>query len=367
MATIREQQVLALIREDPMISQQALAKRLGISRSAVAGHIMKLTNKGFIRGRGYVVSESPFVAVVGGANMDIHGAPRGKLRLHDSNPGIVRTSPGGVARNIAENLARLGVDCRLVSAVGDDHHGRLLLQEGRDAGIDMQHVQHIASAQTSTYLSVLDDDGDMHVAINDMAIIDELGPEKLRGSEAMLKQAAVIIMDTNLRSDTIEWIVNTFAGQCLFVDTVSSVKAGKIKPHLKSIHSLKMSRIEAEALTGMSTRTKKDRHKLAAWVHEQGVERLFVTLGSDGVFYSTADAEGIERLQWEKRTLRNAGGAGDAFLAGMTYAWLEEWHLIKAVRFGLAAAELTLSDDASSSSALSVAAVNNLCEGQHVQ
>ena len=133
MAT-REQQVLALIRQDPMLPQQAIADRLHISRSAVAGHIMKLTNKGLIKGRGYVLSNTPFVAVIGGANIDIHGKSNDTLQERDSNPGQVHTSAGGVARNIAENLARLGVDCRLITAVGKDHHGQMLLRLARDAG-----------------------------------------------------------------------------------------------------------------------------------------------------------------------------------------------------------------------------------------
>ena len=348
-----------------MISQQAIAKRLGVSRSAVAGHIMKLTNKGIIKGRGYVVSDAPFVAVIGGVNMDIHGKPASALRQHDSNPGTVHTSPGGVARNIAENLARLGTDCRLISAVGNDQHGQLLLQQCRDAGIDMQHVQQIDSAQTSTYLSVLDESGDMHVAINDMAIIEELGPERLRAQEAMLKQASLIILDTNLRDDALAWLMNTFAGQTLIVDTVSRIKAKKIKPYLNAIHTLKTNRIEAEALTGLKARTQTDRRKLAAWVHRQGVARLFVTLGDRGVFYSTGDAQGVEKQQSDKRTIRNAGGAGDAFLAGIAYAWLKDWSLMKSVRFALAAAEVTLSDKASSSPAVSLAAVNRLYKSQH--
>ena len=131
--TPREQEILALVRGDPLISQAALARKLGISRSAVAGHIMNLTAKGIIKGRGYVVADDPFVVVVGGANMDICASPANALTMHDSNPGSVVTSPGGVARNIAENLARLGVDARLIAAVGADYHGDLLLQQGRAA------------------------------------------------------------------------------------------------------------------------------------------------------------------------------------------------------------------------------------------
>jgi len=348
-----------------MISQLAIASKLGISRSAVAGHIMKLTNKGIIKGRGYVVSDTPFVAVIGGANMDIHGIPANSLRRHDSNPGTVHTSPGGVARNIAENLARLGADCRLISAVGNDQHGQLLLQQCRDAGIDLQHVQHIDSAQTSTYLSVLDGSGDMHVAINDMAIIEELGPERLRAQEAMLKQAALIILDTNLRDDALAWLTNTLAEQTLFVDTVSTTKARKIKPYLNAIHTLKASRIEAEALTGLRAGTQTECRKLATWVHKHGVARLFVTLGDRGVFYSTGDAQGLEKLCGEKRAIRNAGGAGDAFLAGVAYGWLKDWSLMNSMHFALAAAAVTLSDKASSSPAVSLAAVNRVYKRQH--
>ena len=91
MAT-REQQVLALIRDNPMLRQQAIAAQLGISRSAVAGHIMNLTNKGAIKGRGYILQDAPFVAVIGGANIDIHGKSDKTLRDNDSNPGTVLTS-----------------------------------------------------------------------------------------------------------------------------------------------------------------------------------------------------------------------------------------------------------------------------------
>jgi pseudouridine kinase len=363
--TAREQQILELIREDPMISQHAIAARLGISRSAVAGHVMKLTNKGVIKGRGYVFGDDPFVVAIGGANMDIHGDPGEKLRQHDSNPGTVRTSPGGVARNVAENLARLGTDCRLISAVGNDHHGRLLLQLGRESGIDMQHVLQFESSQTSTYMSVLDQSGDMFVAINDMVIIEELTPERLQSYEATLKQAALLVLDTNLPEVSIEWLTNTQAENVIFVDTVSTVKALKIKPYLHAVHTLKTSRIEAEALTGMKTTTRADCRQLAAWIHKQGVSRLFMTMGKDGVFYSTADEQGFEKPSQIRRSVRNAGGAGDAFLAGLIYAWKKEWTLLKSIRFSMAAADVTLSDKATSSAKMSLAAVNKIYRGHY--
>ena len=107
---------------------------------------MNLTNKGLIKGRDYVPGETPFVTVIGGANIDIHGRSNGKLRHKDSNPGTVHTSAGGVARNVAENLARLGVNTRLISAIGTDPHGQMPMRLFRDAGINMRYVHEIASA-----------------------------------------------------------------------------------------------------------------------------------------------------------------------------------------------------------------------------
>ena len=349
-----------------MMPQQAIAARLGISRSAVAGHIMNLTRKGVIKGRGYVLSNAPFVAVIGGANIDVHGRSSKALRRKDSNPGTVHTSAGGVARNVAENLARLGVDCRLISAIGNDHHGEMLMQLCRDTGIDMQYVQEIESAPTSSYLSVVDDKGDMQVAIADMSIIDHLGAEILQPHQAMLAQSSLMILDTNLADDALAWLTNTFADKTIFADTVSSSKALRIKPYLQFIHTLKMSTIEAEALTDCKASTQTQLRKVAAQLHSQGVERVFITRGDQGVFYSAGDAHGEQKLQRGKRDVHNAGGAGDAFLAGLAYAWLEGWSLEEAVQFALAAADITLSHPATTNPALSAAAINRAMEAQRV-
>ena len=133
--TEREQEILALLRQDPMIAQQELADRLGISRSALASHISSLMRQGYVQGRGYVLREGPYAVVIGGANMDICGCSHDNLRIGDSNPGRVRTSAGGVGRNIAENLARLGTDTRLLSAVGNDQYGHHLLDVTQRAGV----------------------------------------------------------------------------------------------------------------------------------------------------------------------------------------------------------------------------------------
>jgi pseudouridine kinase len=321
-----------------------------------------MSMKQTIKGRGSVISQSPFVAIIGGANMDIHGAPGARLRQHDSNPGTVHISPGGVARNIAENLARLGVDCRLIAAVGNDRHGQFLMQQGEDAGIDMRHVLQFETAGTPTYLSVLDHSGDMFVGISDMSILDMLTAEQLRLHERMLRRASLVIADTNLTDSALRYLTSTCTEQALFVDTVSATKALRIKPYLAAIHTLKPSLMEAQALAGIEAPTADQLPELAAWFHEHGVNRLFITLGSRGVFYSTGDGQGIEAAIASAQPAVNAGGAGDAFVAGLAHAWLQQWPLLKSVHFAMAASTLALADAATNCANMSIAAVQKICE-----
>ena len=359
----REQQILALLRDDPMLAQQVIAEKLGISRSAVAAHIMNLTQKGIIKGRGYVLAEAPFVVVIGGANIDIHGKSHAELKAQDSNPGSVLMSAGGVGRNIAENLARLGVDARLISAIGNDQHGDVLMRLSREAGVDMQHVLQLASLPTSTYLSVIDASGDMQVAINDMRIIDELTAERVRPHKAMLGQAALLVLDTNLPEDALAWLTGAFADKPIFCDTVSAAKAAKIEPYLGAIHTLKVSASEASALTGLETRTQIQLAKVAVRLHAAGVDRVFITRGAKGVFYSADGEQGT--LIVSRQHAQNTGGAGDAFVAALAYAWLQGWSLADTLPFALAAAELTVSDAATSSFALSLNAINQAMEARN--
>lgn len=93
--TSREKQILQILRRDPLIPQQELAGVLGISRSAVAGHIMNLMNKGYIKGKGYILSEHRYVVTVGSANMDVCGYSDLNLVYEDSNPGHIKCSPAG--------------------------------------------------------------------------------------------------------------------------------------------------------------------------------------------------------------------------------------------------------------------------------
>lgn len=361
MTTAREQQVLAILRADPLIAQQTLAERLGISRAAVAGHIMQLVRKGHVIGRGYVLAQPRFVLAIGAANMDIAGTTPHALAAQDSTPGRIRCAPGGVARNVAENLARLGRDVRLVSVVGDDLYGTSLLESTRRAGVDVQACQVLAGQASATYLSLHGADGDMALALNDMAILEQLTPERLAASAGLLlRHAGAALVDCNLPEDSLAWVVAQAGATPLFAEPVSAFKCRRLLPWLAHVHTLKANRLEAQALTGQAVDNDAAVVAAAGWLHRRGVRRVVLSLGARGLYWSDHDA-GVDG--WQPAlpvTVVNATGAGDAVMAALVHGFLDGLALRDAAAWAAACAALTLAAPQANHPNLSLAAVQQL-------
>ena len=79
----------------------------------------------------------PYVVGVGAANLDIHGRPKKAIVMHDSNPGHMNASAGGVTRNVCDNLARLGADG--VHGAGRNHFFGKLPGAAVPAGVVQVH------------------------------------------------------------------------------------------------------------------------------------------------------------------------------------------------------------------------------------
>ena len=282
-----------------------------------------------------------YICVIGGSNIDIEGYPNQKLLLGDSNPGVVKTSLGGVGRNIAENLARLGIETRFLSVVGDDAHGKRVLDHARAIGLDMEDAL-IVDEPTSTYLSVLDETRDMHVGIAHMDILNRLDIAYIKQHAEIIKKARFCVVDTNL-PDVLEYLV-THYDVPFVLDTVSASKAVKAKHLLGHFHTMKTNKLEAEVLSGIAIHTEKDLQKAGRYFIDQGVEYSFITMGAEGVYYKTRDEEGI--ITSAPVEMISATGAGDAFAAGLVYGLCEEKRVEDAVQFAIGASLLAiLSED----------------------
>ena len=337
--TQRERQLLKWIEENPLISQQELADRAGITRSSVAVHISNLMKKGHISGKGYIVTSAPYAVVIGGVNMDIGGTSNQKLRAADSNPGKVRMSLGGVGRNIAHNMSLLGVDTRMLTAFGDDLYAQKIAASCGELGIDISRSLQVPGGATSTYLFIADQNGDMALAVSDMDIYEHLTPAFVASRAPLLNNAQVVVMDTNIPADTIAWVAEHI-DLPIFVDPVSTVKAEKIRPILGKLHTLKPNRLEAELLSGVTITDDASLNKAADILLETGLRRVFISLGGDGVF--AADHNSRCHLPCLPGKMVNTTGCGDAFMAAIVWAYLEGTDLENTAKAGLAASAIAM-------------------------
>ncbi len=352
--TIRERQILNWIEENPMISQEELARKAGITRSAVAVHISNLMKKGHIAGRGYVVSGTAYVAVVGGVNIDIGGRPNRPLIERDSNPGKVSISLGGVGRNIAHNMSLLGLHVRFLTAFGDDLHAQRIEASCADLGIDISHARKVAEASTSTYLYLNDADGDMVLAISDMEICERITPDYIASNLSLLNNAQVVVADGNLPAETLEYLAEHCTAP-IFADPVSVTKAEKLRPILGRLNTLKPNRMEAELLSGIRITDERSMQRAAEKLLETGLHRVFLSLGADGVFAANGKESRIYPCL--PAAVRSTTGAGDAFMAALVWAYLEGMDLEDTVRAASAAAAIATESEETINPALSETAL----------
>lgn len=281
----------------------------------------------------------PYVVVIGGAAIDITGFPRGPFHLGDSNPGRISTASGGVGRNIAENLARLGIPVKMLTALGDDDLGHRLREESERIGIDLTHALMPKDECTATYLAIVDEEGDMKAAIASMDIFEHITPDYVRGHDSLLRSAAAIVVDANLSQPVLTMIAEEYGDCPLFVDTVSSSKAAKLKPVLGAFHTIKPNRYEAEFLSGQGIHTADDLLAVKNWFITQGVKRVFISLGPGGVVYG--DELTYAQISPAPLKMVNSTGAGDAFMAGLVYGYLHNYTLEATAMFAQAMAALT--------------------------
>lgn len=272
------------------------------------------------------------VVVVGGANIDIAGKALAPLVEFDSNPGQVSLSAGGVGRNIAHNLALLGEKVELISAFGDDENGAELARICRRAGIGLDHALVVEGQRTSTYLFIMDEAGEMRLAINDMAILEMLTPELLESRLPVMNAAAVCFIDTNLPAATLAWLADALEVP-VFCDPISQAKAPRLIGNLSGIHTLKPNRWEAQILTGSP-----DPSLAAERLLDAGVERVFISLGAEGLLCADKDTQ--VKLAQGPIEVANATGAGDAMMAALAWAHLEGMDVIQSGYAGLAAAAI---------------------------
>lgn len=339
----KKEQLYELIRSNPFISQQDLAGHLGLSRSAVANYIATLVRERRILGRAYVLPDNRPILCIGAANLDRKLRTVARLALGTSNPARQTESFGGVARNIAENLARLGAPTALVTAVGGDASGRALLAYADETGIDTRGALRVDGAASGTYTAVLDLDGDMRVALADMEINEALTPDFFATREQQRAGAALIVADLNLPRDAVTALLAGAMrdGVPMIIVAVSEPKIERLPRDLNGLRLLILNLGELAARVGRPLADDADIGAACAELQRDGVQDVIVTRGALGVMFT--DGAGLQSLEAQAADVVDVTGAGDAFAAAVCWTLYSGEHDLElACRRGQLLATMTV-------------------------
>ena len=280
---------------------------------------------------------------IGAASLDTKGRASQPIQAGTSTPGAIRISAGGVARNIAENLARLGEQVVLLSAVGDDSSGRRILSQAAETGIDVSHVVVDARHRTAAYLAVLDETGTMATSIDDMAISQEvLTPQLLFRHRNLFRDARMIALDANLSPVALRTVFGLARKYRVPVcaDPTTTTLAPRLCPYLPELLLITPNGAEAEALCGVHVQGRRSALTAAKKLVTMGVRIAVITLGCTGLAYATSQESGnVPAIECD---IVDMTGAGDALTAGTIFGLLNDLPIDQAVRLGLSAAALTL-------------------------
>jgi pseudouridine kinase len=291
----------------------------------------------------HISVDESHLLVIGAASIDTKGRASGSIQTGTSTPGAIRVSVGGVGRNIAENLARLGQPVVLLSAVGGGGSGRRILQQAAECGLDVSHVLVDPKHRTAAYLAVLDETGNPLMSIDDMEINRTLiTPSFVYRRRALFRDARMLVLDANLSPATLRTIFSLARRYSVptCADPTTATLAPRLGPHLPDLTLVTPNAAEAEALCGVQVADRESALAAAQKLVTMGVQIAIVTLGATGLVYATSQESGhVPAIEVE---IVDLTGAGDALTAAVVFGLLNDVPIDEAVRLGTSAAALTL-------------------------
>lgn len=235
-----------------------------------------------------------------------------------SNPAQKVTNLGGVISNIAQHLALLEVNPSIVTAIGNDADGAFIQSSFNKSGISSNN-SIVANEATGKYVSILQPDGNLYVAVCQDNCSKHISVTYLETQTEYLKSFDMLIIDTNLESETIQWLIQ-FAknnNNQLIIEPVSVAKAAKLVAlDLKGVFMITPNE---EELTAMCTHDT-PKEQLLVSLFDRGVQTIWLRKGAKGSAVYTAK-NSID-LSVPTIQIVDSTGAGDAALAGWVFGYV---------------------------------------------
>jgi pseudouridine kinase len=219
-----------------------------------------------------------------------------------------------------------------------------LLRQARATGVDVEDVLIVHNQPTNTYLAVVNTEGELQFALDDMRTIRSVTAAYIKKNAEWFNQASIVFLDANLSKEALRAVFSLAgkAGVPVCADPAAAGLAQRLIPYLRRLHLVTPNGAEAGVLCGWpfpvsDTGQAADAAKCLV---SQGVEIAIITMAEFGVCYATSETSGhIPALRTE---ILDPTGAGNALTATVIFALINQIPLDDAVRLGVSAASYTL-------------------------
>lgn len=311
--TSREQEIVEVLTQDPLASQEDLAARFGISRSSVAVHISNLMKKGVILGKGYVFNKKVSAVVAGEIMLRVN-------IVNNKDACRIDTDISGFALETSQALVKLGLATKLLSILGADELGMQILSRLKNQEIDVSNV--IRSEQYRTARKVYID----NVLSYAETMTDEKISHDIESREWLMQNCDWLLIDSQLQ--------NTLINKSLFRDENSPITCtcnywdGDLPDHLRQYHLL---------VLGVGSLQKLEQcQQMGLELIQAGVENCLMTDGNSFIMWFGKD--GIKDFTLLPNQSFDSRNDLHLFLAGLVYGLAAGYPMRQAVRIATAQA-----------------------------
>ncbi|MBT3701087.1 MAG: hypothetical protein HOE62_09200 [Alphaproteobacteria bacterium] len=281
-----------------------------------------------------MTKDPPFdVTCFGAAHVDLIAQAEETLVPFSSTPGRIMRAVGGVASNVARQLARQEVSVVIVSQVGQDREGDFVCETLNQTGVNTDQILRQENVATGCYLAIEDTAGDLAMAVSDTHALLSIDARDLLAAGLQNTQARYWFLDTNLTADMITELTAIDHHPPVAIDAVSVSKAVRLRANLTDHALIFCNKDEAEALleqkfsSTWETGQSMAEHGIKASVITDGPRPLCVQSGKE-----------IKPIQVPPVDVSSVTGAGDALIAGTLAGLIEGLPLPTACLRGISAA-----------------------------
>jgi len=291
--------------------------------------------------------------VVGVTFVDVKGFSRNKYDPVGRNLGMVKIVHGGVARNVVENFANVGMPVSFASMLEDSAIGRDVARRLENAGADMGNIVMADHDGIGMWLVILDENGDLAGSIScmpDLEVLEKLFDEQ---GDRIISAAANVVLEIDLNERIAERVFELAEKYDKKIYSIVG-NLSVILPHkdyLRRTACFICNEVECGKIFETDVENFKPQEMLDFLVpaaDKMGIPSIVVTMGALGsVYYDSVSGEkGI--CPAVPTRLVDSCGAGDAFFSGTVMALTKGMPLSEAVKYGARLASMTISSDESS-------------------